>query len=313
LLFRISNTTISVLIIFYLFHKAELRMVRLVVAISWETECQRIAAMLNAQGDFSVIGTVGDSYRVLHLVETEQPDVVILDYHLGSVKGCDLVPVIKRKAPGVSVIIISSYEDEDHAWDAQRKGASAYLIRKYDSQFLTGIVYLVSQGGQYLSQRILGQVVPKYRYYQKHYRKSSSPKKDGSSGRREKLIALSPTERQIIGYINQGRSTKEIAETLRLKNGTVRNYISIVMRKTGDHNRSQMILSSLGGGFEEGGFAMDNPPSQVYHSSMEAVDENPVRDRSGNPKLQGPGLRLGEENGPGEGPGSGGHDKRKRR
>jgi DNA-binding NarL/FixJ family response regulator len=222
-------------------------MVRLIVAVTWEKECKRIAAALNAHADFLVVGAAEDCYQALHLVESEQPDIIILDYHLGSIKGWELVPVIKRKAPCISVIIISPYDDEGRAWDALLKGVSGYLIRKFDIDLLANIIHIVHKGGWYISHRILAQVLLKLHDYQKCYQKIASPKKGGLSGRLEKSIEFSPTERRIIGFINQGRSTKEIAETLNLKNGTVRNYISNLMRKTGDHSRAQMILSFLGG------------------------------------------------------------------
>jgi two-component system response regulator DesR len=261
-------------------------MVRIIVAMAWEKERKRVSITLDSDGELEVVGAAPDCYRALRLVESEQPDVILLDYHLGSMKGWDLIPVIKRKAPGISVIIISPYDDEGYAWNALLKGASAYLIRKTDmGGVLTSTIRLVHDGGEYISKRILTRILSMFFVYRNYYRKITSMKKGKGSGRLEQFIKLSPTERQIIWFIYQGKTTKEIAETLNLKPGTVRNYISRLIQKTGGHSRTQMALSTLANGFWEFGLVMDNPPPQVYHAPMEAADENPVRNRPGNPKL----------------------------
>ncbi|MDR2136331.1 MAG: response regulator transcription factor [Treponema sp.] len=225
-------------------------MVRLVIAMNWETELRRATMTLAAHTGFSVIGTASDCYRALQLVESEQPDIAVVDYYLDNIKGWDLIPIIKRKSPLTSVIIISPYDDETHAWDALYKGASGYLVRKFDMDLLAGAIYMAHTGGRYVSHRIVSQVLPKFRVYQEYYRENFV-KKSQSPRRQEKIIRLSDTERLIIEFLSQGRTTKEIAETLNLKIGTVRNYVSTMMRKIGGHSRAQMIFTALQWGLAE--------------------------------------------------------------
>ncbi|MDR2375184.1 MAG: response regulator transcription factor [Treponema sp.] len=220
-------------------------MVRLIIAMNWEKELRHTRDILGIHADLSIIGTALDCYRVLQLVESEQPDIVVVDYYLDDIKGWDLIPVIKRKSPATSVLIISPYDDEDHAWDAMRRGVSGYLVRKFDMDILASAIQMVHTGGRYISHRIVSRVLPKFRVYHEYYRESSSMKKDQAAGHPGILPNFSRTEWQIIEFISQGKTTKEIAEILNLKTGTVRNYISRLIRKTGGHSRAQMIFSAL--------------------------------------------------------------------
>jgi DNA-binding NarL/FixJ family response regulator len=223
-------------------------MVRLVIAMTWEKELKHTTILLGVRTDFSIIGAATDSYQALHMVESEQPDIIILDYHLGNIKSWDLIPTIKRKSPATSVIIISPYDDEIHARGALRRGASGYLVRKFDMGILTGIIYIVYTGGRYVSYQIVAQILAKLRVYQERHREIFSKKRNMASMRPRNFITFSDTELRIIGFISQGRSTKEIAENLNLKTGTIRNYISRLIHKTGGRSRAQMIFSALGGG-----------------------------------------------------------------
>jgi DNA-binding NarL/FixJ family response regulator len=226
-------------------------MVRLVIAMNWEKELRHTTTSLGVRVDFSIIGTTSDCYRAIRMVEAEQPDIAIVDYYLGAVKAWDLIPIIKRKSPATSVIIISPFDDGTHAWDALHRGASGYLIRKFDMGLLIGAIDMIYTGGCYVSHRIITRVLPKFRVYQKYYR-DNTPGRKGPGSRRLSVITFSPTERQIIGFISQGRTTKEIAEILNLKTGTIRNYISGLIQKTGGRSRAQMLFAALNA-LNEGG------------------------------------------------------------
>jgi DNA-binding NarL/FixJ family response regulator len=222
-------------------------MIRLVIAMKWEKELNHTTIMLNAIADFSVIGAASDSYRTLRLIESEQPDVAILDYYLDQIHGQDLIPTIKHRSPGTSVIIISPYDDEKHVLNALSGGVSAYIVRKYDMSILAGIIHVVHIGGLYISSKILTRMLPKFHRYQQLFREFKFMKTEKLFIDPQVFISISPTEKQIIEYIGQGKTTKEIAEILHYKIGTVRNYISHLMKKTGGRSRAQLIYFALDG------------------------------------------------------------------
>jgi DNA-binding NarL/FixJ family response regulator len=222
-------------------------MIRLIAIMKWERDLRHINVVADSRGDLQVVGTGMDSYRAIKLAETEQPDIAIVDYQIDC-GGINIAALIKRKSPHTAIILISPYEDEKHASDAMIRGIAGYLVGKSDMDILDNIIYIIHAGGSYVSHRIVArtfQILPQLYRYQEFYQgllsriNSRAPEVYRGPG------ILSQSEQRIIRMVGQGKSTREIGETLGLKPGTVRNYISILMHKIGVRSRQQMIFFAL--------------------------------------------------------------------
>ncbi|MDR1971824.1 MAG: response regulator transcription factor [Treponema sp.] len=220
-------------------------MIRLIVIMNREQDLSRITAELDSHAELRIVGIGTDRYGALKLAESEQPDVAVIDYYLDNGCGLDIIHVVKRKSPGTGVIVVSPYDDMGHARDAMIMGASGYLLRKADMDILVSTVYMVHTGGYFVSHRIVNQVFRSLRKFHnwESSRKTLSLRR--ASQEPPDYSSLSRTEWQILEFLGQGKSTKEIAEILNLKIGTVRNCISLLMHKTGIHNRSYLADSIL--------------------------------------------------------------------
>jgi DNA-binding NarL/FixJ family response regulator len=212
------------------------------VIMKWESKLTKIMAPLYARPDFSVLEIQTDSYHALKLAETEQPDVLIVGYHLEYLPGLKFVSLIRNKCPGTRIILISPYTDPGRARVALSRGVSGYLVRKSDMHILTSAVDMVFRGGLCVSPRILIQAFNSLALHRDREIVSfmSARNPNGTQP------YFSRTERDILALIAQGKDTKDIAEDLGLKTGTVRNYISRLMRKTNSANRLQIISFVLG-------------------------------------------------------------------
>lgn len=239
-------------------------MIRLIVIMKWEQDLRRINAVVDSHRDLKVMGTGTDSYRAVKLAESERPDIAIVDYQI-DFGGINTAALIKCKSPHTAIILISPYEDEEHASEALARGAAGYLVRKSDMDILDNIIYIVHAGGSYVSHRIVArifQTLPQLYCYQEFYQKllswmnSRAPEVYRGPG------VLSRTEQRIIRLVGLGKSTREIGETLNLKPGTVRNYISTIMRKIGIRSRQQMVFFVLNykHGLSGDGFGAPPPP-----------------------------------------------------
>jgi DNA-binding NarL/FixJ family response regulator len=208
--------------------------------MKWETELKHVIVPLYSHLEFSIVWTGTDSYRALKRIEAEQPDIAIIDYHLDHVTGLDLAPSIKRKCPGVGIILLSPYDDEYCVSQALSKGVSGYLVWNSDIHILACAIHLIHTGGQYISPKIV------IRAFQ------SLPRLQPQNSVKTRKIKIhkdytifSRTDWQIIEFIEQGKTTKEIAESLFLTTGTIRNYISQMMRKTKSRTRLEMARAVL--------------------------------------------------------------------
>jgi DNA-binding NarL/FixJ family response regulator len=218
-------------------------MIRLIIVMKWEKELTHAMASLRSHTGFSVIGTQTDSYHALKVAESEQPDIAVIGYYLDYISGLDFIPLIRRKCPGVGIVLISPYDDPGHTRKALSRGVSGYLLWKSDMKFLAGAICLVAKGGCYISSQIVIRTFQGLPDLRPGNRIASLMRIRNSKG---EYPFFSGAEWRIIRLIVRGKNTKEIAEGLSLKDGTVRNYISTLMRKTGASNRLQIAQFVLG-------------------------------------------------------------------
>jgi DNA-binding NarL/FixJ family response regulator len=214
-------------------------MVKIIIVNHREQDRRLISSLLSAQDDFEIAGQGRDDYDAIRLAEALQPDVAIVGFHMEHITGVELIPLIKRRSPGTAVVLLSPWDDERHVCDAIDRGISGYLLQKTDMDKLANSVRVAYDGGRYVSERIFTRAfsaLSELDRYRKISRRLFSEGKNSVSSR------FSRTELQIIRFICQGQSSKEIAETLRLNSGTVRNYISAIMQKAGTRNRVQMLI-----------------------------------------------------------------------
>jgi DNA-binding NarL/FixJ family response regulator len=219
-------------------------MIRIIIVMKWEKELSHVMASLYSHVGLSVIGCQTDSYHALKLAEAEQPDIAVIGYSLDHMGGLDFIPLIRGKCPGAGIILISPYDDPHYARTALFRGVSGYLLRKFDMHILAWAICLVFKGGSYISSHIVIRIFQNLPDHRLGRRVAPFRMFWESTARRHSFF--SETDWQIIELITRGKTTKEIAEGLDLKIGTVRNYISVMMRKTGSGNRMQIARFAFG-------------------------------------------------------------------
>jgi DNA-binding NarL/FixJ family response regulator len=174
------------------------------------------------------------------LVSRLQPDIVLLDESLPVVDGTEITPTLKYRSPKTGIIILTAFQENIHVLKAINYGASGYLMKNtLQEKFIAGIK-TVYNGGCLMSPETAA----------KAFRMFSDAGKNHPalylSPRQEKPFPLysnlSKQESQVMTCVGRGLSNKEISEYLRLKEGTIRNYISAIFEKTGMKNRTQVAL-----------------------------------------------------------------------
>ncbi|MDR1219991.1 MAG: response regulator transcription factor [Treponema sp.] len=221
-------------------------MIKIVIIDSDEAERHKIKNTLSSQSDFDIIGIGKDCYDAIRLVEGKHPDIVIMDIELKDGDGIGLIPLLKSKSPNTSVVFFTGLEDEEHICKALIQGPAGYVDKREGVLNLCRVIKNIRHGDSYISSQIApkicsifsrmaqGGVYPKIISHNTQC-PAKQPAPPGISG----------VEMRIIGFIAQGFSTHEIAEKLSITKGTARNYISVVMRKVGVSNRSQLALFAI--------------------------------------------------------------------
>jgi len=191
---------------------------------------------LNSQNDLNIIGVENDETNTIIKSERLKPDVLIFDLVPSGIDGVELATIIHRRSPSTGIIMMCDIDENDYAGKALKAGILGYLLRKADMNKILPAVKIVSLGGYYISASIALKAINTLTIMKRF---------PGQFEIKNKYPVFSSTERNIVEYIVQGFSDNEIAGNLNLSAGTIRNYITVIKRKTKQKNRIQAIIFSL--------------------------------------------------------------------
>jgi len=226
--------------------------IRTVIINSQKLYREKIISLLSADRDIKVLASGRDGYDAIKLTGKLKPDIVILDNFLEPITGEEISPVLKIHSPSTSVIILVARISDVQLFRAASNEVSGFVHKEKDLNNLPSILKGISNGGCFISPvltprvlHLLSMINPE-NTNKPAYTTGKSPKKTPAKLSANNLPGenptgiLSRTEFRILTYIGEGLTSSEIARKLDLVEGTVRNYISSIMRKTGLRNRSQM-------------------------------------------------------------------------
>jgi len=185
-----------------------------------------ICELVKLLPDVKVVGLAADGREALRLIETQDPDIILMDTSMPEMNGLEAAVLAKKQFPRVKIIILSDHSSEELVFRALRSGAEG-LVLKHDSvEELYSAISSVAQGEEHLSPKVTKKVVLGYIESQS---KSDPP------------IKLSPRQREILQLIAQGKGTKEIAILLKISVNTVKTHRLKLMEKLGAHEITRLV------------------------------------------------------------------------
>jgi two-component system, NarL family, response regulator DesR len=186
--------------------------IRVIIAEDQGMVLGALAALLEIEGDISVIAKARNGKEALNAVLLEKPDVFITDIEMPEMTGLDVAAELKRRKTGTRVIILTTFARSGYLRRALEAGASGYLLKDMRAEELADAVRRVQRGLRVIDPELAteawGEADP-----------------------------LTDRERQVLRRAGEGQSSGEIAAELGLSEGTVRNYLSEAMSKLGASNR----------------------------------------------------------------------------
>lgn len=213
-------------------------MIKVLLADDQELIRQSLSFVMSRQEDIEMVGTAANGREALELVEEKQPDVVLLDIRMPEMDGVECTRRIKQEFPGIKVIILTTFDDDDYVFDALRYGASGYLLKGVSVDGLTNAVREAAReaarGGSIIAPDVASKVLQMFSRMAQGDVQVRVNKKNA--------LELTKMEWQVIREVSCGLSNKEIAGRLYLSEGTVRNYISSILRKLELRDRTQLAI-----------------------------------------------------------------------
>ncbi len=199
---------------------------RIVLVDDHEVVRLGIKALLERHPHFEVVGEAGTAKEAIEVVERLLPDVVLMDIRLPGASGIDATEEITNNFPEIKVIMLTSFAEDDMLFSAIRAGASGYVLKQIGADDLIKAIEAVGRGEALLDTAVTQRVFQEVRRAVKEEEASA-------------FINLSTQEKHVLLLVSEGRTNREIAKTLFLGEGTVRNYVSSILSKLGVSNRAE--------------------------------------------------------------------------
>ena len=199
-----------------------------------------IKAILNRSSEFRVAGEAENGTDAVQFVKRLRPDLVLMDISLPGLNGVETTAEILRHHPDCKVAILSMYDDENSVVSAIRNGARAFILKKASDTDLLAALRMVARGGAYLSSQVSDRLM-------KRIQKGDLESKQPASA----LGTLSPREAQVLRMVAEGKTSKEIAVMLDLREQTIRSYRKTMMKKLGVRNVAGLTQLALATGLTQ--------------------------------------------------------------
>jgi DNA-binding NarL/FixJ family response regulator len=232
-------------------------MIRLLLVDDQNLIREGLKALLDLEPDLQVVGDADTGHSAIQQVETLKPDVVLLDLCVPRIDGIATTQTICDRFPKTQVLVLTTLDDEESVANALKVGATGYLLKDLSPEELVGAVRNVHKGYTQLSPGILPKILSrvdggaapartapptrsKVLAFNSAQRRFSSPRPDSTLP--PGFTKLTTRERQVLRLIAAGSSNREIAHSLEISEGTVKNHVASILGRLNLRDRTQAAI-----------------------------------------------------------------------
>ncbi|MBB5857724.1 response regulator [Amycolatopsis umgeniensis] len=188
---------------------------------------EALATLLEVQPEIEVVGEAGDGEQAVRLCAELCPDVALMDLRMPVLDGIAATTRLRAEQPGVRVLALTTFDDDEDVFAALRAGAVGYLLKDVSSARLVEALVAAKRGESVLQPSVAAKLVAKVAQLPADPPRASP---------------LSERELEVVRLLADGRSNREIAKTLFLAEGTVKNLVTSVLTKLQVRDRTQAAL-----------------------------------------------------------------------
>jgi DNA-binding NarL/FixJ family response regulator len=186
-------------------------------------------AILNADPAIDVVAEAGDGAEAVAAVAARDPDVALVDVRMPGMDGIEATRRIVASGSRCRVLILTTFDLDEHVYDAFHAGATGFLLKTVSPEALTAAVHAAYAGESLLAPAITRRLIERFTC-------STPPREDS------RLALLTERESEVLRLIARGLSNAEIAATLFVSNGTVKTHVGRILAKLGLRDRVQAVV-----------------------------------------------------------------------
>ena len=214
-----------------------MHMIKVLIVDDQEIIRQSLELMLSNRVHMDVVGVAVDGRDAIEKVRKTKPDVVLLDIRMPGMDGIETLRIIKEFSSDTKVLILTTFDDDEYIYQSLKYGANGFLLKGVSIDELVKAIELIHSGGAIMETSISAKVFSLF---------EKMAKADYVVKAEEKEIdGLLENELKIMQGIGRGLSNKEIAQHLNFTDGTVRNYISSILKKLELRDRTQIAIFTI--------------------------------------------------------------------
>ena len=210
--------------------------VRVVIADDQTLFRAGLARLLNEDPRVEVIGQAVDGVDAAKLAAKLKPDVVLMDLKMPNLDGIEATRQIVEADPSVKVLILTTFETDNHVIQALKVGASGYVLKDSSAEAIVSSIVAVMSGERVMASAVANRVLEML---------------TGTTTPKEFYDGLTNREIEILKLLANGMANKQIAYRLKISEKTVRNHVSNMYEKLNIYDRSQAVLYAVRKGLVE--------------------------------------------------------------
>lgn len=212
-------------------------MIKVLIVDDQELIRQSLELMLQSKVNFDVVGTAENGREAIRCVRKFKPDVVLMDIRMPDMDGIESLKIIKENCPNIKVIILTTFDDDEYIYETLKNGANGFLLKGISVSELVKAIETVMVGGSMIEATVGSKVLSLFAQMARGDYRFSIEQRDYNR--------LGTIELKLVQLIGQGLSNKEISEKLNFTEGTVRNYISNILKKLDLRDRTQIAIFAI--------------------------------------------------------------------
>ena len=183
--------------------------------------------------DLEIIGIANSGDEAIEMVKKTIPDIILMDVRMPGMNGVDATREILKMYPSINIMILTTYEDDEYVAEAMKYGAKGYILKDVPPVDLVKSMHAIMSGTVQMSSKILNNILNKTT--------KSNNLELGENIVLKKIDTLSKREQEILFLLSEGFDNIEISKKIYIAEQTVKNHISRIYTKLGNHDRMTVL------------------------------------------------------------------------